>query len=79
MTIRNTLSILLATGLLTACAGYEVRGNAASVDRNPLCASRPDRPGEPVPRECERSTEATWSTERRDSAPIDFSRKRGDD
>lgn len=75
----TTLAMLLAAALTAGCGSYEVRDNNAAVDRNPLCASRPDRPGEPLPRECERATEATWSSERRDSAPIDFSRKRGDD
>ena len=75
---KMTLAMLLAAGL-AGCASHELRDSNAAVDANPLCASRPDRPGEPVPRECERTTEASWSTERRDSAPIDFSRKRGDD
>lgn len=73
------IATLLVAALATGCAGYEVRETNAAVDRNPACASRPDRPGEPVPRECERKTEASWSSERRDSAPIDFSGKRGDD
>ena len=72
--------IALATAtVLAACAGYEVRDRNAAVDANPACASRPDRPGEPVPSACERSVEASWSSERRDSAPVDFRRKRDDD
>ena len=77
--MRNTMIMLLAASLVAGCAGYEVRDTNAAVDRNPACASRPDRPGEPLPRECERTTEAGWSSERRESTPIDFSRKRGDD
>lgn len=78
MSNKTPLAMLLAVSL-AGCASYELRDSNAAVDANPLCASRPDRPGEPVPRECERATEASWSTERRDSAPVDFSRKRGDD
>lgn len=64
---------------LAACASSDYRDTNAAVDANPLCASRADRPGEPVPAECERKAEATWSTERKDSAPLDFSGKPKDD
>jgi len=76
---RTVIMALVATGLLGGCAGYEVRDSNAAVDRNPACASRPDRPGEPLPRDCQRTTEASWSSDRGNSAPVDFSRKRGDD
>ena len=78
--MRTTVitTLLLAAGL-AGCTSYEERDNFAAVDANPLCVSRPDRPGEPVARECVKSMEGSWSTERRDSAPVDFSRKRGDD
>jgi hypothetical protein len=79
MRIKTNLAMLLVAGAMAGCAGYEVRDSNAAVDRNPLCASQPDRPGEPMPRECERTTEASWSSERRESTPVDFSRKRGDD
>lgn len=75
----RTMTTLLAAGLLAGCSGYEVRDSNALVDRNPACVSRSDRPGEPVSRDCERTTEAGWSSDRRDSTPVDFSRKRGDD
>ncbi len=76
---KGTMIVALAAGLAAGCAAYDVRDTNAAVDRNPACASRPDRPGEPMPRECERKAEASWSSDRRDGAPIDFSRKRGDD
>lgn len=66
--------------LATACGSIEYSDTNASVDVNPLCASRPDRPGEPVSRDCERKSDATWSSDRqRNSAPLDFSGKRKDD
>jgi hypothetical protein len=71
---------LVAVLLLSACGSIEYRDTSAAVDANPLCASRPDQPNEPVSRDCERKQDATWSTERkRDAAPLDFSGKRKDD
>jgi hypothetical protein len=78
MRTKTTAATLLAL-LAAGCGSYEVRDTNAAVDRNPACASRPDRPGEPVSRDCEREASATWSSERRDSAPVDFRRRRGDD
>lgn len=68
-------TIVLACG----CASTEYRDTNAAVDANPLCASRPDRPGEPVPAECERKTETVWSGARKDATPLDFSGKPRDD
>jgi hypothetical protein len=70
---------LAAAVLLADCGSYDVRDTHATVDRDPACASRPDRPGEPVSAACERKTEATWSSERRERAPVDFSGKSKDD
>lgn len=64
--------------LLAGCAGTtEYYDTNAAVDANPMCTSRPDRPGEPVSRDCERITGGQISSERR-SEPVDF-RKRKDD
>jgi len=75
----KAISALWLAALAAGCGSYEVRDTNAAVDRNPMCASRPDRPGEPVASDCERETSATWSSERRDSPPVDFRRKRDDD
>lgn len=71
--------LLLAALAAAGCSSYEYRDTNAAVDANPACASRADRPGEPVSPACERTSEATWSTERKDDTPIDFSRKPRDD
>lgn len=73
--VLPVLAIVLAGG----CAGVEYRDNRAKVDANPLCASRPDRPGEPGPPECERTQETRISTESRSSGPIDFKGRPRDD
>jgi hypothetical protein len=58
----------------SACGGVEYRDSNAAVDANPLCASAPNRPGEPVSVDCERTREATWSSERsQQGEPLDFS------
>lgn len=76
--MRSLLSATAVAVLLAACAGTtEFRDTNAAVDANPLCVSRPDRPGEPVSRDCERISSGSISTER-PSQPIDF-RKRRDD
>ncbi len=62
-----------------ACSGVDYRDSNAAVDANPLCASAPSQPGEPVSTDCERVREATWSSEDSESEqPLDFSGKRGD-
>lgn len=64
--------------LLAGCAGTSEHFDTnAAVDANPLCASRPDRPGEPVSRDCERSMGGSISSER-ESQPIDFRKGRDD-
>src|SRR5690606_33313945 len=75
----KAISALWLAALAAGCGSYEVRDTNAAVDRNPMCASRPDRPCELVASDCERETSATWSSERRDSPPVDFRRKRDDD
>lgn len=67
--------ILLVTSvwMLAACGTTGYHDPAAAVDANPLCASRPDQPGEPVSRDCDRAASGHWST-RRESRPVDFGR-----
>ena len=69
-------ALLLVAATLAACGAPQVRDTNAAVDANPMCTSQPNRPGEPVAAECERKTEATWSSESsKSSEPIDFSGK----
>ncbi|TWT22348.1 hypothetical protein FQY83_04775 [Luteimonas marina] len=78
--MRMPTAMLLVAALATGCASQDYRDTNAAVDANPACASRPDRPGEPVSAACERKAEATWSSERKSGdRPIDFSRKPKDD
>ncbi len=70
------LALALAAG---ACGGVKYRDTNAAVDANPLCASAPSQPGEPVSKDCERVREATWSSDDgKQDAPLDFSGKHDD-
>lgn len=72
---RFPASCLLALAL-SACGTAEVRDTNAAVDANPLCTSQPSQPGEPVSADCERKTEASWSSgDSKSSEPIDFGKK----
>jgi len=74
------LAVLVAALSVGGCSGVEYRDTNAAVDANPLCASRADRPGEPVAKECERERAATWSSEPKvQDKPLDFSGRRGED
>ena len=76
--MRLALAFCAAATVLAGCAGtVDYIDTNAAVDANPLCVSRPDRPGEPVSRDCERRSEGSISTER-ESQPVDF-RRRDDD
>lgn len=71
---------LFAIALACGCASSEYRSTSAAVDADPLCASRPDRPGEPIAAGCERKEEVRFDLERKsDSKPLDFSGKPKDD
>src|SRR3546814_15254638 len=74
------LPVLLAIVVTaSACGGVEYRDSNAAVDANPLCASVPSQPGEPVSQDCERTSEATWSSDSREQGePLDFSGKKDD-
>ncbi len=79
MRFATTLAICGTALALAGCAGTsEYYDTNAAVDANPLCASRPDRPGEPVARDCLRESGGSISTERR-SEPVDFRKGAGDD
>ena len=64
--------LFLATVLLAACGSVEYRDRNAEVDARPECDGSLGRPGEPVPAWCNRSQEATWSSDS-ESDEIDFS------
>lgn len=67
----------LALVLASACGGVEYKDSNRAVDANPACVDRPNHPGDPVVAECERKTEAVWSSEKSsDHEPIDFSGKK---
>ena len=69
------LAIVLSA---SACSGVDYRDSNAAVDANPLCASAPSQPGEPVSKDCERVREATWNSKDPSGQPLDFSGKSGD-
>jgi hypothetical protein len=65
------IAIMLSLSCVACGGSVEYRASNAAVDADPLCVSRPDRPGEPTSRDCERSHEASWRSETR-REPIDF-------
>jgi hypothetical protein len=74
--MRILVTIILALSA-AACGGVGYKDTNAAVDANPLCIDGPNRPGEPVSKDCERTQEATWSSEDKGSRePIDFSGKK---
>ena len=73
--MRILISIALALAV-AACGGMEFKDSNAAVDANPLCIDAPNRPGEPVFKDCERTREATWSSEGKPGEPIDFDGKK---
>ena len=73
--VRHAL-LLSMVAAIAACGAPQVRDTNAAVDANPLCVSQPDQPGQPVSKDCERKTEATWSSDdAKSSEPIDFGKK----
>lgn len=69
------LVLSAAVLVLAGCGSVEYRDTNAAVDARPECTGMGGQPGEPVPEWCERSQEATWSSDD-DSEPLDFD---GDD
>lgn len=80
-TTTSQAVVLLAIALsASACSGVEYRDSNAAVDANPLCASAPSQPGEPISKDCERTREATWNSEsKQQDKPLDFSGGRDKD
>lgn len=79
--MRRTMWFSLAA-LLAGCASQpEYYDTNAAVDMNPLCASRPDNPNEPVSKDCERASGVRWSQDDKRSEPLDLSgaKKKKDD
>lgn len=58
--------------LLSACGSMDVRDTNAAVDADPLCASQPSQPNEPMSARCERKTEVKYQ---RKDEPLDLSGK----
>lgn len=75
--MRRLLVPLLAATAVAACGSVEYRDTNTAVDVDPLCASQPDRPGEPGSLRCERKTETTIAPRR--EPPLDLSGARRDD
>ena len=74
MTSSRAMALLAIALSASACSGVEYRDSNAAVDANPLCASAPSQPGEPVSKDCERTREATWNSEdKQQGEPLDFS------
>src|SRR3546814_18558821 len=61
------LPVLLAIVVpASACGGVAYRDSNAAVDANPLCASAPNRPGEPMSKDGQSASEAAWRSESRE-------------
>jgi hypothetical protein len=71
--MRIILPLLIAT-TLAGCGSMEYKDTNAKVDADPLCASAPDRPGEPISARCKRETGVIYSSDKR-SEPLDLSGK----
>lgn len=69
MRILAPLLLALAAG---ACGSVEYRDTNAAVDADPLCASRPDRPNEPVSERCRRQTGASYILGKPKAEPLDL-------
>ena len=67
------LHLLLIPLALAGCATAEYRDTNAAVDADPLCASQPDGPHDPVAIRCERT--ATFEIKRRETEPLDLKRE----
>jgi hypothetical protein len=65
--------LLLLPLALAGCASAEYRDTNAAVDADPLCASQPDGPNDPVALRCER--QSTVELKRREAEPLDLKRE----
>jgi hypothetical protein len=72
-------TLLLVALLCGACGSVEYRDTNAAVNANPLCAGD-NSPGEPASsKDCERTSETSWSSgQDKDGEAIDFSGKDDD-
>jgi hypothetical protein len=71
--MRGTMLLALAVVLAGCASQPEYFSTNAAVDGNPLCASRPDNPNEPVSKDCERTSGVRWSQDDKNSQPLDLS------
>lgn len=79
--MRKTMLLGFALVLAGCASQPDYYDTNAAVDANPLCASRPDNPNDPVSKDCERSSGARWSHDDKSSQPLDLSgaKKKKDD
>jgi hypothetical protein len=63
---------LFAAAAFTGCGTVEYRDTNAAVDADPLCASQPDRPGEPIAKRCERVSGGKITFGESKSEPLDL-------
>ncbi|MGX5729469.1 hypothetical protein ACWKWK_02935 [Pseudoxanthomonas beigongshangi] len=71
--MRKTMLLGVAVVLAGCASQPDYYDTNAAVDANPLCASRPDNPNEPVSKDCERSSGVRWSQDGKGSQPLDLS------
>ncbi|WP_242112761.1 hypothetical protein [Luteimonas aquatica] len=76
--MRHAFALLIALAA-AGCGTVQYEDTNAAVDANPLCTSQPDRPGEPVSRNCERRATGTWKSGSEESKPLDLSGTKKDD
>lgn len=83
--MRLSVIVFAAAAVLSAGCAYtpEYYDNSAQVDANPLCATRPNRPNQPlqagdppIPAECVRDSGVRYE---RKGQPVDFRRKTEED
>lgn len=78
--MNKPITLLAVAWLLSGCASQpQYFDSNAAVDMNPLCASRPDNPNEPVSKDCERKSGVTWAPDPKSKEPIDLSGARKKD
>lgn len=70
--MRGTMLLVFAMVLAGCASQPEYYDTNAAVDMNPLCASRPDNPNDPVSKDCERNSGVRWSQDDKSSQPLDL-------
>lgn len=71
--MRSFLPLPLALVLAGCATTAEYRDTRAAVDADPLCASQPNGPHDPVALRCER--QSTVELKRREAEPLDLERE----